>query len=254
MSWKRIAQTPAKMDWHARYIQQANWTRGLRDYLFGQAGLETAQRVLEVGCGSGAALAEINSPASLHGLDLEPAALVSCRIHAPAVALTCGDALALPYPDECFDIVYCHFLLLWVSDPLQAVREMKRVTRRAGHVLALAEPDHTARVDKPDALARLGQWQSESLKQQGADPAFGARLAETFYRAGIRLVETGPIHNQEKMRSAADWEKEWEVVESDLTGIVAGGEIQKMKLLDEQARARGERVLNVPTYFAWGKT
>jgi hypothetical protein len=131
---------------------------------------------------------------------------------------------------------------------------MKRVTRRAGHILALAEPDHTARVDKPDPLARLGQWQIESLKQQGADPSFGARLAGTFYQAGIRLVETGPIRSQETMRSAGEWEKEWEIVESDLTGIVAGEEIYKMKLLDEQAREHGERVLNVPTYFAWGRT
>jgi hypothetical protein len=30
-------------------------------------------------------------------------------------------------------------------------------------------------------------------------------------------------------------------------------EIQRLKELDESARARGERVLHVPTYFAWGR-
>jgi hypothetical protein len=42
------------------------------------------------------------------------------------------------------------------------------------------------------------------------------------------------------------------VLEADLTGIVPRREIQKMKKLDEQAWQRGERVLHVPTYFAYG--
>jgi ubiquinone/menaquinone biosynthesis C-methylase UbiE len=241
------------MNWHSRYLQQANWTRELRAYLFNKAGLEGAKRVLEVGCGTGAILSGIHSTAALHGLDLDPAALVQCRVHAPTVSLTRGDGLSLPYREGTFDIVFCHFLLLWVDDPLQAVFEMKRVARRGGHILALAEPDYSARVDKPDELAQLGQWQAESLRRQGADPSFGVRLAETFHRAGIRIIETGPIAGPEKTRSADEWKQEWEVLESDLAGIASGEEIRKMKSLEEKASAQGERVLYVPTYFAWGR-
>jgi cyclopropane fatty-acyl-phospholipid synthase-like methyltransferase len=45
------------VDWHARYLQQARWTRPLREYLYGKAGVDSARRVLEVGCGTGALLA-----------------------------------------------------------------------------------------------------------------------------------------------------------------------------------------------------
>ncbi|MHB8776803.1 MAG: class I SAM-dependent methyltransferase [Anaerolineales bacterium] len=239
------------MNWHTRYLQQAAWTRELREYLFDKAGLAGANRVLEVGCGTGAILREIHSSASLHGLDLQPASLVECRIHAPLVSLTHGDAHFLPYQDHSFDIVYCHFLLLWVNDPLQVVREMARVGRI---VLALAEPDYSQRVDEPASLKTLGEWQTEALIRQGANPCFGASLAETFYQAGIRLIETGPIQFAEKKRSADEWENEWAVIEADLADSIAGEDIQKMKILDEQARRRGERVLNVPTFFAWGKS
>ena len=239
------------MNWHSRYLQQAAWTRDLRAYLFEQAGLAGVRRVLEVGCGTGAILRDLATPAALHGLDLEPASLAECKIHAPAVSLTCGDGHFLPYPDQSFDIVYCHFLLLWVHDPLQVVREMARVGRS---VLALAEPDYSQRVDEPAALKPLGEWQTEALRRQGANPSFGARLAETFYEAGIKLVETGPIQGGAVMRSAEDWEKEWAVIEADLDGIVSGEEIQKMKVLDEVARKDGKRTLHVPTYFAWGKS
>lgn len=241
------------MDWHARYLQQAAWTRDLRAYLFEKAGLTTARRVLEVGCGTGAILRDLGTPARLHGLDLGPAALAQCRLHAPHVTLTRGDGLSLPYPSQTFDIVYCHYFLLWVKDPKQAMLEMKRVTRANGHVLALAEPDYYARMDKPDELKILGEWQRDSLKRQGADPGLGSRLAETFFQAGITLIETGTIQGVGNDPATEEREMEWAVIESDLAGFIAEAEIQKMKRLDEQAWARGGRVLHVPTYFAWGQ-
>ena len=242
------------MDWHARYLQQAAWTRDLRAYLFEKAGLRNARRALEVGCGTGAILRELVTGATLHGLDLDPAALADCKVHSPNATLTRGDGLSLPYPHQTFDIVYCHYFLLWVNDPLEAVQEMKRVTRRDGHILALAEPDYDARIDKPDELRILGTWQRDALKRQGADPSFGSRLAETFFQAGIHILETGTIQGVRNDPPAGEREMEWAVIESDLAGTIPDAEIQKLKLLDAQAWERNERVLHVTTYFAWGQT
>lgn len=241
------------MNWHDHYSRQARWTHDLRAYLFEKAGLKNARRVLEVGCGTGAILSTITTPASLHGLDLAPAALAEAKIHAPGADLVHADALALPYPDFTFDITFCHFLLLWMRDPLQAAREMARVTRPGGHVLALAEPDYSQRVDKPESLAPLGKWQADALRRLGAEPSFGARLADTFARAGIEVVETGTIQQSRKETSRGERENEWAMIEADLAGSVASEDIHKMKLLDEEAWTRGERVLFVPTYFAWGR-
>ncbi|MGZ9235317.1 MAG: class I SAM-dependent methyltransferase [Anaerolineales bacterium] len=242
------------MDWHKRYLQQAKWTRDLRTYLFQKAELDPASRVLEVGCDTGAILSELPNHISLHGLDIDRAALVQCRVHAPATSLVQGNALQLPYSDQIFDIVYCHFLLLWVGDPMRALLEMQRVGKPGAHILAFAEPDYTARVDEPRELAPLGQWQSESLKRQGADPGLGARLADLFFEAGLQLVETGTIQNVDHDPSPEEWEIEWAVLESDLTGFIPDADLHKMKELDQQARSRGVRRLHVPTYFAWGHT
>ena len=130
---------------------------------------------------------------------------------------------------------------------------MKRVTRPGGAVLALAEPDYTSRVDKPDSLAPLGRWQAESLRRQGADPGLGARLAELFVQADIRLIETGPMLEGEKRPPTPDERNlEWVVMEADLAGMIPAKEIQKMKILEEQAWQSGTRILHVPTYFAYG--
>ena len=241
------------MDWHRRYLQQARWTRDLRAYLFKQAGLSSNSRTLEVGCGTGAVLSELPNLPELYGLDIDRAALTQCQVYVPTASLTQGNVLQLPYANHTFDIVYCHFLLLWVSDPLQAIFEMKRVAKTGAHILAFAEPDYTARIDKPSTLALLGQWQTESLRRQGADPSLGARLADLFFRAGIELIETGPIQNAESDPPSDDWETEWAVIESDLTGFIPPDDIHQMKEQDQQARAGGERELHVPTYFAWGR-
>ena len=241
------------MNWHKRYTHQATWTRDLRTYLFEKAGLANARHILEVGCGTGAILHELVTPASIFGLDINLSSLAECKINAPKAELVQGNALSLPYSSQTFEIVYCHFLLLWVRDPVQALLEMKRVTKSDGHIIAFAEPDYSQRIDKPDELIPLGEWQTESLKRQGADPSFGARLANSFFEAGIKVNETGTIQGVEKEPSHDEWEIEWAVIESDLAGVVRDADIQKMKRLDQQARARGERVLHVPTYFALGQ-
>jgi SAM-dependent methyltransferase len=241
------------MEWHKRFVQQAAWTQKLRLYLFKRAGMSSARRVLEVGCGTGAILASLVTGAAVHGLDQEPGRLAEAHRHAPQAKLACADALRLPYATGVFDITFCHFLLLWVGDPLQALREMKRVTRPGGIILALAEPDYSARVDKPDELATLGRWQAESLRRQGADPAVGSRLTRLFRQAGIRPVETGSLQPAgERPPVPEELELEWAVLESDLAGAVLPEEIQRLKRLDEAAWGRGERVLYVPTYWMMG--
>ncbi len=238
------------MDWHARYIQQAAWTKDLRKYILEKAGLSRAKRILEVGCGSGAILRELpRRPAARVGLDLDFSMLCQSKTHAAGVSLLHADGHHLPFANQSFEIAYCHYLLLWVKHPLRVVKEMARVSRC---VIAFAEPDYSKRMDKPHELKQLGELQNQSLALQGADIAFGSMLAETFFQAGIKIEETGAIQPEEKPRLSGGENSEWDVMEADLRRVVSGGEIQKMKELDEQARQNGTRVLHVPTFFAWG--
>ena len=161
-------------------------------------------------------------------------------------------------------MTFCHYLLLWVKQPSLALMEMKRVTRPGGAVLALAEPDYTARVDKPDTLVPLGRWQAESLERQGADPGLGKHLADLFRAAGIALIETGPIlagsgpqlggPGKEILLTPRERAMEWEVLEADLAGSVPVAELHRMKLLDEQAWECGGRRAPGADVFRLGRS
>lgn len=243
------------MDWHTRYLQQARWTEQLRTYLFQKTGLAAANRILDLGCGTGALLTElpVKSTAAVFGLDLSLPTVKQAAFHAPEALLTCADGAALPYANFTFDVVFCHFVLLWTSNPLKVITEMRRVTRPGGWVLALAEPDYGGRIDYPVELAALGRWQTQSLQQQGADPEIGRKLAGIFTQAGLKHVQTGIMGGEwSHSPSAVEENLEWDVLESDLAGQIHSQEIHKMKQIDIAARQSGERVLFVPTFYAWG--
>jgi SAM-dependent methyltransferase len=248
-------------DWHARFSQQAGWTRPARQYLFSRLGLKPGSRVLETGCGTGAVLVELEHAAAggLHGLDIRLDYLQLAQQHTPAARLTAGDAHHLPYANDSFDAACCHFLLLWVSEPGQVVAELARVTRPDGAVLLMAEPDYGGRIDYPYELAILGKWQGQALSRAGANPQIGRRLSALLSRAGLVQVESGVLGGQwAGAPSQGEWQLEWQVLRADLEqlpGLLPGrrAEIDALQEIDRQAWQRGERVLFVPTFYAWGR-
>jgi SAM-dependent methyltransferase len=243
-------------EWHARFSLQARWTRSLRQYLFPRAGLAHANRVLDVGCGTGALHEELQQGLSLqvHGLDLDPLMLAEAARNVPRSIFSLGDAHALPYADSSFDLVLCHYLLLWVANPLQVLSEMRRVTRPGGALLALAEPDYGGRIDFPPDLDQLGRLQTRALRRQGAQPEMGRRLSALFTSLELEDVEVGVLGAQWRgPLSPAEQESEWAVIRSDLGDNLSASQLKRLRQLDERTWQSGERVLYVPTFYAWGR-
>jgi len=242
-------------DWHTRYTLQARWTLPLRRYLSEKAHLDQARLVLEVGCGTGAVLTSLPefTPAALHGLDIDFAALQFAKTQTTA-ALNHGDAFHLPYASASFDAVCCHYLLLWLADPIAALQEMRRVLRPNGSLLVFAEPDYGGRIDYPEALSVLGQWQSAALRQQGADPHAGRRLAAWLHAAGFAQIVTGLLGGEWTAEfNQAEFESEWEIIRHDVGRAVQLDRLDELQAIDKNARFSGERILYVPTFYGFGK-
>jgi len=122
------------------------------------AGVRPGDRVLDVACGTGdltRAFADAGA-AAVTGLDFTPEMLEIARrkrLHArtsrgmsgpgatsakaEVITYVQGDAMALPFPDESFDIVSIAFGIRNVSDPHAALREFRRVLRRGGRLAIL---------------------------------------------------------------------------------------------------------------------
>lgn len=91
--------------------------------------------VLEVGCGTGLLLGRVAQFAhTAHGIDLSTGMLARARARGLQVAQ--ASATALPFDDASVDVAYSFKVLAHVPDIAGALREMARVVRPGGYVLA----------------------------------------------------------------------------------------------------------------------
>jgi SAM-dependent methyltransferase len=101
------------------------------------------ERVLEIGLGQGADSEQIiRRGAVWSGLDLsrESVDRVATRLRLRGLAyehLACGSALAMPFADNSFDLVFSHGVLHHIPDVVAAQKEIARVLRPNGRLIAM---------------------------------------------------------------------------------------------------------------------
>lgn len=119
--------------------------------------------VLDVGAGTGAATRAALAAGAAGVIAVDPAlGMLAYDAHRrpPAAA---GDALDLPFAPSVFDSTVAAFSLNHLTDPAAALREMARVTRRGGAVLAAtyaADDTHPVRAAVEASLTARG-WAPE---------------------------------------------------------------------------------------------
>jgi 2-polyprenyl-3-methyl-5-hydroxy-6-metoxy-1,4-benzoquinol methylase len=150
--------------------------------------------VLDVGCGPGTITVDLAArvaPGRVVGLDVSPAPLDEARELARrsgvAVEFGVGDAYALAFPDDTFDVVHAHQVLQHLTDPVAALREMARVCRPGG-VVAVRDVDYAATTWFP-ADPGLDSWldlYQRVARRNDAEPDAGRRLLAWAHAAGLR--------------------------------------------------------------------
>lgn len=98
-----------------------------------------ADRVLDVGCGTGALLRRLaasHPTGQLTGVDPVPGMLAVARRHLGSeITLLEGWAEALPVPAERYDVVVSCNMFHYLQEPMNALAEMHRVLRPGGRLV-----------------------------------------------------------------------------------------------------------------------
>ena len=161
-------------------------------YLLGA--LRPGQRLLDVGCGPATLtcdLADRVAPGEVVGLDASAEVIAMARAEAAGrgvhnVSFQVGDAYALPFADDSFDVVHAHQVLQHLTDPVAALREMRRVTVPGG-IVAVRDGDYAGMTWFP-ASEGLDEWRElyrEVAQALGAEADAGRHLLAWVREAGF---------------------------------------------------------------------
>jgi len=123
--------------------------------------LTSGMRVLDCGSGPGSitvGFAELVAPGEVVGVDLAEEQLARARHLADQRRLgnlhfERGDIYALPFPDSSFAAAFAHNVLEHLRDPLQALKEMRRVLRPGG-IVGILDDDWGAYLLEPSTPLR----------------------------------------------------------------------------------------------------
>jgi SAM-dependent methyltransferase len=166
--------------------------RSFIDYL----NLSAATIVADLGCGPGTLEAEIGARypgVCLTGIERSESYCATARertAHLPGVEIRRGDVATTGLPDDTFDVTFCRYLLEHVASAADVVREMVRITRPGGRIVA-QENDLLYVVYYPEipGHAEVMDRFCELQAQLGGDPFIGRKLFSLFDRQDVESVD-----------------------------------------------------------------
>jgi phosphatidylethanolamine/phosphatidyl-N-methylethanolamine N-methyltransferase len=118
-------------------------------------GLRPGERLVVIGCGTGADLPFIPFGVEVLAVDLTPAMIRQAMAHArPGIEFRVMDGMALDLPDGSFDAAILHMVLEVIPDPARCLAEAARVLRVGGRLAVFDKflPDG----ERPGPLRRAG--------------------------------------------------------------------------------------------------
>jgi ubiquinone/menaquinone biosynthesis C-methylase UbiE len=230
---------------------QFHWTKKLREMIYNKIRIDSKKKVLDVGCGTGLITGEMEKlcGGEVYGVDINEKLLEKAVINSPRCRFETGTVEKLSFDDDFFDVTFCHFLLMWVKKPADAIMEMIRVTKPGGYVVCAAEPDYGGKIDYPDTFASVTSM-INFLQGEGADPFFGRKLKALFAGYGMN-AEIGvftDLWDDEVMKREFRfiWDFNLRMAETDVHREF----IEELKQKDMQALERGEKVTLLPIFWA----
>ena len=201
------------------------------------AGIRAGLRVLDVGCGPGALTAELvrrTGPDAVRAVEPSASFAAAARERLPGVDIRQSAAEQLPFPDASFDTTLAQLVVHFMTDPVQGLHEMGRVTRPGG-VVGACVWDHAGGRGPLSAFWRAVRELDPAADDESSLP--GVRdgdLARLFTQAGLGEARVGTLTVRVRHASFEQW---WEPF---TLGVGPAGAYLASLAPDDQAALRAQ--------------
>jgi ubiquinone/menaquinone biosynthesis C-methylase UbiE len=132
---------PAGQRWADRQALQDVLLKPVADILIGRAQAKAGERIVDVGCGSGAisiALAQqVGARGHVMGIDISGPMLARARQVAPAglpVDFVQADATVYPFDPASFDLLVSRFGVMFFAEPTRSFRNLRQAMKPSGRL------------------------------------------------------------------------------------------------------------------------
>ncbi|WP_432938272.1 methyltransferase domain-containing protein [Kribbella sp. CA-253562] len=177
----------ARLVWILDQLAQRSAVRVLKAFALEQLAPRAGDVALDVGSGTGedvAALRDLVERAV--GVEPHEGLRAESVRRFPGLEVVDGDALALPFEDESFDVIRCERVLQHIAEPSRAVAEMARALRPGGRIALIDTDWGTALLHPviPDIYDRL----TASMLADSPNPYSGRTLRALLVNAGLNVT------------------------------------------------------------------
>jgi ubiquinone/menaquinone biosynthesis C-methylase UbiE len=185
----RVRYLRRSRELYRRYLESKPWVKQLYSSFFN---IRRGQQIVDVGCGAGdftRYLAEISDGrARILGIDSNEKSVRAATTDSSKAGLSrvtsyrIGDVYKIPLEDGYADLACCRTLLMHLTNPLRAIKEMTRITKIGGSVVAV-EGGRMASFYDPDdeeysklAGQAYSAWVDGIKKLEGKEFKIGEKL------------------------------------------------------------------------------
>ena len=254
MQWSKYMQTPSFLEMTRKYyLCSADLRPIIRGHLF----TDEPVTILDVACGSGfftRLLAEgMENGGKIYGLDRDALYIQHAKQCAQEAGVSAktefieGDACALPFADDTFDLVTSYTFFNVIKDYPTAMREMIRVTKNNGIIASVDNMSlghqtwHTGCYEDNVFLQRLGELEQKAWNMYQAICPIGSQvwgvptseIPRFFARSGLKKVRIHPLGRAFSLSNSAMPETE----KVDFIRLLYETSVEKLQIFREHERA-----------------
>ena len=196
-----------KWDEFAKGMDDKTWTKGyLRQgisRLVPLLNVREGMHVLDIGCGTGRALGlvaeRVNGNGEFYGVDLSEGMIDRAKAHfrdQPNFHFVKANSESIPLGDGSFDVIICTNSFHHYLDPVQALREMRRLVKPSGSIFILDPSADSLAVKVADKVIK-------ALEPEHVKIYSTKEYRELFANSGLRYVDTKVLSSYQKVQVAA---------------------------------------------------
>jgi SAM-dependent methyltransferase len=181
--------------YHESVLRSHRWRTAENSAAYLLPKLHREDTLLDVGAGAGTITADFAklvtevTATEIGTAELELTRTTATERGVANIDFQVADVHALQFADDTFDVTHAHQVLQHIADPVQALREMARVTKPGG-IVAVRDSDYSGFCWWP-VSPELNEWLDlyrTAARANGGEPDAGRRLLYWAHSAGLTDV------------------------------------------------------------------